>query len=47
MKIIEKYRDVEINEKDKEKEAVTKDIEEFKKEEERAAYELWMVFKFI
>lgn len=42
----EKYKTIEVVEKEKEKEIVTKDLEEFKRDEERAAYELWLVFKF-
>lgn len=43
MNLLVKVREVEGIEKEKEKEIVTKDIEDFKMDEERAAYELWMV----
>lgn len=40
----EKLKHIEESAKENEKIIVTKDIEEFQKEEEKAAFELWKVF---
>lgn len=42
---LEKFQEIEQTQKEKEKTALSKDLEEFKREEERAALELWQVFR--